>query len=490
METIGAIAKKTARQYKDKIAVVDGNRTLTYEELHRRAKQLANGMKDKGLRKGDRVAILMSNRLECIELDLACAYAGIIKVPLNYRLHPMEHQFILQQSGAILLIGEEALIEPIDVEIPSIFVGEQYEQWVNTNMAEEIQEVVTEDDLYAIMYTSGTTGRPKGVMLSHRNFIAGALSLILSCEMKSEDVIGHVAPLTHGSNFLAQCSYILGCKQVVYNKFDPAEFIHDLFQDQINVIFLVPTMVNLMIHDPSFDPSLLKSLKSINMAGAPIAEEKLKKAMSLLGPIFVETYGQVEAPMTITCMPRHELENRPLSCGAAGPFVEMKIVDHIGNELKPREVGEVICRGSLVMKGYWNNEEATKDTLKDGWLYTGDLGWVDEDGYLHLVDRKKDVIITGGANVYPREVEEILSLHPAVKETCVFGIPDEKWGEAVYAHVVLREKETTTEQELIELCKKHLASFKKPIGIKFVEQLPKSSYGKILKKEIRKEYWG
>ncbi|WP_096200796.1 class I adenylate-forming enzyme family protein [Bacillus sp. FJAT-45350] len=489
METIGLLARKTCKQYANKVAVTAGEQSFTFSELSDRAQRIANGLLAKGLSKGDRVAILMSNRYECIELDLAVAFSGLVKVPLNYRLHPKEHEYILEQSGASIIIGEKELIQPIETSLPVINVGEQYENLVSTSSSSRVNVEVLEDDLYAIMYTSGTTGRPKGVMLSHRNFIAGALSLIMSCEITTEDVIGHVAPLTHGSNFLAQCSYILGNKQVVFSKFNPPEFIKDIHEEQVNIIFLVPTMVNLMIHDPSCDPSLLASLKSINMAGAPIAEEKLKKALELLGPIFVETYGQVEAPMAITCMPRHELSKRPLSCGATGPFVDMKIVNDDGEEVGQGDVGEVICFGSLVMQGYWNNEEATRDTLKDGWLHTGDLGWIDEEGYLHLVDRKKDVIISGGANIYPREVEEVLSMHEAVKETSVFGIPDDKWGEVVYAHVVLREDETVSEEELVELCKKHLASFKKPKGIQFVEQLPKSSYGKILKKEIRKEYW-
>jgi acyl-CoA synthetase (AMP-forming)/AMP-acid ligase II len=490
LETLGFFARKTFRQFANRIALSDGSTFYTYKDVEQRSLSLAQALIAEGLEPGDRVGILMSNRLEHIELDVAIAITGLIKVPLNYRLHPREHDYILEHSGARLLIAEENLCTGLSVNVPTIAVGEMYNQWLSAHPPMDPLTPVDEDDLFAIMYTSGTTGRPKGVMLSHRNFIAGALSLILACELSPKDVIGHVAPLTHGSNFLAQCALILGNKQIVFNKFEPDEFLSAIEKEKISTVFLVPTMVNLMIHDPSIHTLDLSSLKTINMAGSPIAVEKLKQAIELLGPIFVETYGQVEAPMTITMMPRHELIRRPASCGAAGPFVEMKIAGEQGEPLKPGEVGEVVCRGSLVMKGYWDNLRATNETLRDGWLHTGDLGWADEEGYLHLVDRKKDVIISGGVNIYPREVEEVLNLHPAVKETCVFGAPDEKWGESVCAHVVPKEGAVIDKEELIWLCKEHLASFKKPKEIVIVEKLPKSSYGKIMRKEIREAYWG
>src|SRR5690606_31183185 len=229
--------------------------------------------------------------------------------------------------------------------------------------------------------------------------------------------------------------------QVIYDKFQPEEFLDDIEKDQVSVIFLVPTMVNLMIQHPEFDPEKLKSVKSINMAGSPIAASKLKLALDKLGNKLVQTYGQVEAPMCITVMPRDELSNRLESCGRPGIFVDMKVVDESGKEVRQGEVGEIICKGSLVMQGYWNNEAATKSTLKDGWLHTGDLGWVDKKGYLHIVDRVKDVIISGGVNIYPREVEEVLNKHIGVKETCVIGIPDDKWGESVVAYVVPNENQ-------------------------------------------------
>lgn len=488
METLGSLAKKTMLQFRDQLAVKDSRGTITYHQLKINSCSLAHALLNEGLVKGDRVAILMSNRREHIELDIAVALAGLVKVPINYRLHPKEIEYILEDSEATLLIGEKDLLDSIHFSFKKVDVDSEYNLMITEHKKEFPIVNVNEDDLFAIMYTSGTTGRSKGAMLTHRNMISCALSLNIACNITYGDILGHVEPLTHGSNFLAQCALFLGLKQVIFSKFEPEEFIDDLEKEQISITFLVPTLVNLMIHDKNFDPEKLRYIKSINMAGSPIAVEKLNKALSLLGPKLAETYGLVEAPMAITIMPKDELASKPDSCGAIGPFVEVQIVDSNGCEVPLGEIGEVTCKGSLVMKGYWK-KKATNDSFKGGWFYTGDLGNVDENGYLRLVDRAKDVIITGGLNVYPREVEEVLNLHPDVKETCVFGYSDDKWGESICAYVVLIDRtKNINEEELIELCKRNLASFKKPRQIKIVEELPKNSYGKIVRKSLRDKY--
>ncbi|MEW9110839.1 class I adenylate-forming enzyme family protein [Cytobacillus gottheilii] len=487
MQTIADLAGKVFKRYPDKIAVKDAYRSLTYAQLQTRVFQLYAALKKAGLKKGDRIGILMSNRLEHIELDLAAAYGGFIKVPLNYRLHEREVEYILENADVQILIGEEELIEKVTRSCQCVFIGHDYEGWLSAEESLQPEMDVEEDDLFAIMYTSGTTGKPKGVMLSHRNMISSALSLALVCEITADDVVGHVAPLTHGSNFLSHISWLFGLTQVVFDKFNPSEFLNEVEKEKVSFIFMVPTMVNLMIQSPDFDAKKLSNIKSINMAGSSIAASKLKQAIEKAGPIFIETYGQVEAPMTITVMPRQELINRLESCGTAGPFVEMKLVDDHGAEVPQGEIGEIICKGPLVMQGYWKNDKATKETLRDGWLYTGDLGWCDEQGYLHIVDRKKDVIISGGLNIYPREIEEVINKHVGIKETCVLGIADEKWGEMVVAYCVLNEGHFVDENELLLLCKDHLASYKKPKQIHIVKELPKSSYGKILKRELREQ---
>lgn len=488
METIGKLAMKSAAAYPNKIAVKDGTRSLTFHDVMERALALTAYFEKVGLRKGDRFAILLSNRLEHIELDVAAAISGVIKVPLNYRLHPKEHEYMLDDADVQLIIGESELIEPLDTTIQALTIGEDYEQVMTQGIGATCTTEVHEDDLFAIMYTSGTTGNPKGVMLSHRNIISGALSLALACETNYDDIIGHVAPLTHGSNFLSHVAWLYGLTQVVFNKFKPEEFVHDLTREKVTVIFLVPTMVNLMIQHPKFDSKNLSTIKSINMAGSSIAASKLERALALTGPIFAQTFGQVEAPMCITMMPKRELGDHLESCGRVGPFVDVKIVNEQGTELPAGEVGEIVCKGSLVMQGYWNNEQATNETLQDGWLQTGDLGWKSETGYVHIVDRKKDVIISGGVNIYPREVEEVLNKHDGVKETCVIGVPDDKWGENVVAYVVPNGAIPVTNEELLQLCLEYMASFKKPKEIHIVDELPKSSYGKILKRELRNQH--
>ncbi|ARK21628.1 class I adenylate-forming enzyme family protein [Sporosarcina ureae] len=488
METIGKLAMKSAAAYPNKIAVKDDRRSFTFKEVMERALALTAYFEKAGLRKGDRFAILLSNRLEHIEMDVAAAISGVIKVPLNYRLHPKEHEYMLEDASVQLIIGESELIDPIDTTIQALMIGENYERAIEQEIGATCTTEVNEDDLFAIMYTSGTTGNPKGVMLSHRNIISGALSLALACETDYDDIIGHVAPLTHGSNFLSHVAWLYGLTQVVFNTFEPEEFVHDLTREKVTVIFLVPTMVNLMIQHPKFDPKNLSTIKSINMAGSPIAASKLEQALALTGPIYAQTFGQVEAPMCITMMPKRELGDHLESCGRVGPFVDVKIVNERGVELTAGEVGEIVCKGSLVMQGYWNNEQATNETLQDGWLQTGDLGWKNETGYVHIVDRKKDVIISGGVNIYPREVEEVLNKHEGVKETCVIGVPDDKWGENVIAYVVPNGVVPITNEELLQLCLDHMASFKKPKEIHIVDELPKSSYGKILKRELRNQH--
>lgn len=486
METIGLQAKKIIKTYPNKKAVQFNNYSITFQELYDRAMAITAYLKACGLKKGDRFGVLMSNRLEHIELDLVAAFGGYVKVPLNFRLHSKEHEYMINNAGVSLLIGEKELIEPINSNVNTLFMDEDYDEKITTYLGKEVIENVSEDDLFVIMYTSGTTGNPKGVMLSHRNIVSSALALNLACEVDKHDIIGHVAPLTHGTNFLSHVSWLHGNTQVVYNSFQPEEFIDSIETDQVSVIFLVPTMVNLMIQHSQFDPKKLQSIKSINMAGSPISASKLKEAIQLLGTIFVQTFGQVEAPMCITTMLRDEQMDRLDSCGRPSPFVDMKVVDENLQEVASGDVGEIVCKGSLVMGGYWDNPEETGETLVDGWLRTGDLGWVDEVGYLHIVDRIKEVIISGGMNIYPREIEEVLNKHKGVKEVAVIGVPDEKWGEKVVAYVVPNENESLTVEQLNNLCNQYLASFKCPKETIITEKLPKSSYGKILKRKLVK----
>lgn len=489
MESLRDVALRCFAIYRDKKAVQFQDVSFTFGELKQRVKKLCDGFAKRGLKKGDRIAFLMSNRHEFIELDMACAISGLIKVPLNYRLLPKDHQYMLEQSGASLIIGEEELITPLRTGTPHLIVGDRYEEWLDKHNISNFPNVpISEDDPFAIIYTSGTTGKPKGAVLSHRNTLSSAMGLMMACEMDRDDVMGHLAPLTHGTSFFIYACFILGIPQTIFYKFEPGDLLQAIESKEVSMVFLVPTMLNLIFHEQGIRDKDLSHLKTIHMAGAPIAAEKFQLALDILGPKIVQTYGQVEAPNVLTALGRHEAIDHLTSCGKESLFSRVRVVDENGNAVAAQEFGEVICQGSLVMKGYWNNEQMSQKTLKDGWLYTGDLGFFDEEGYLHLVDRKNDVIISGGSNIYPREVEEVLYQHPAVKEVCSFGIPDEVWGEKVAAHVVLKEGAEVSEEELVDMCKKDLAGFKKPRLLRIVESLPKSPYGKILRREIKQTY--
>jgi acyl-CoA synthetase (AMP-forming)/AMP-acid ligase II len=503
--------EKAFRTYKDQICMIQDSNQFTYSDVQKRVDQLISCFSQLELFKGERIGILSQNRKECLELDAAIAISGLVKVPLNYRLHPNEHMYMIKNSGAKVLFVEEGLEQDIlsrVEELPTIehifiFGNDRKDYLSYERLLEEkgkqrdIQRPkVHPNDLYAIMYTSGTTGRPKGVMLTQANFITIALSLTLELSLDGDERIGHFAPLTHGNAFFVTAGLMRGNTHVIFRTFNPADFLSKVEHYRITTVFLVPTMLNLVIHEPTIETADFSTLRSILYAGSPIAVEKLKLAIDIFGIRLVQTFGQMEAAMAITVLGRQshlkkngKYTDKIASCGREAIFAEVQVMDEHGTPLKSGEIGEVCTRGPLTMLGYWNNEEATNETIRNGWLRTGDLGWMDEDGYLYLVDRKKDVMITGGMNVYPREVEEILNLHPAVKEVCAFGIPDAKWGEAICAHIVLKSDETPEVEEIIEHCKQHMASYKKPKLIKFVQELPKNNYGKIMRRQLRDEYW-
>jgi acyl-CoA synthetase (AMP-forming)/AMP-acid ligase II len=315
----------------------------------------------------------------------------------------------------------------------------------------------------------------------------------------SNDVILHAAPLSHGSGLYGLPNIGKGATNVILasKSFDPELVFQTIEKYRVTNMFTAPTMIKMLIDHQAVDQYDLSSLRSLNYGGAPMLVEDLKKAIEKLGLCLVQLFGQGESPMTISYLPHwaHKADGSPEeikrlgSAGFARTDVEVKIFDKDDNELPPGRIGEIVTRSDLVMKGYWKNPETTADTIKNGWLHTGDLGYLDENGYLFLMDRSKDMIISGGENIYPREIEEVLVRHPAVREVSVIGVPDPKWGEAVKAVVSLNPDKTATEQELIDFCKDNIAGYKKPKSIEFVDALPKSNYGKILKRELRAKYW-
>jgi acyl-CoA synthetase (AMP-forming)/AMP-acid ligase II len=348
-----------------------------------------------------------------------------------------------------------------------------------------------------LFYTSGTTGRPKGAMLTHRNLLLMTLNVCTDIYPFGHDDIGlHAAPLTHGSGLYSLPMIAKGGTNVILDapRFEPEAVFASIEKHKITVLpFMAPTMVKRLIDSETHTKYDLKSMRCIIYGGAPMYVEDLVAGLKAFGPVFAQIYGLGECPMTITGLSREEHDlNRPellASAGKARLGVQVLIQDTDGNEVPRGSIGEIAVRSDIVMKGYWRNSEATNDTIVNGWMRTGDVGYMDEQGYLYILDRTKDMIISGGNNIYPREVEEVLLRHPAVQEACVFSVPDREWGEAVKAVVVLRPGNTAAEEELIDFCRNHLASYKKPRSIDFVAELPKNAYGKVLKRELRAKYW-
>jgi acyl-CoA synthetase (AMP-forming)/AMP-acid ligase II len=511
---VGNLLTKSAKTFPNNLAAVHGPKRLTYAQFNARTNRLANALGRLGIRQGDHVALLQHNTPEMLESMFACFKAGCAAVPINWRLHPNEFAFIIDHSEAkaVILSDEfnEAIVD-LRHRIPQAHYlitlsgaeGEllDYEKLLSVESDQFIDADIQPDDLAWLFYTSGTTGMPKGAMLTHRNLLAMTMNFYADiCPgLGPNDVILHAAPLSHGSGLYALPNIAKGAMNVILESksFDPELVFRTIEVCQVTNMFVAPTMIKLMIDSPAVDRYDHSSLKALNYGGAPMLVEDLKVAMEKLGPCLVQLFGQAESPMTITYLSHqdHVLEgppermNRLASAGFPRTDVEVKIFGENDQELPPGQLGEIVTRSDLVMKGYWRNPEATAETIRCGWLHTGDMGYTDENGYLFIMDRSKDMIISGGENIYPREIEEVLVQHPAVREIAVIGVPDQKWGEAVKAVVSLVHGQSVTESELITFCRDNMASYKKPKSVDFVEEIPKNNYGKILKRELRAKYW-
>lgn len=511
---LSMLLTKTARLYPDKVAFIEGGKKLSYSQFNTRCNKLANALLSFGLAKGEQVAILQYNRSETFESIFACFKAGLGAVPINFRLHPNEFAYIIDHSQSKAVIVSPEFNEPIlsvrdrlsGVRHILSFSGGRgelldYERVLENSLETFTDADVEPDDLAWLFYTSGTTGEPKGASLTHRNLMAMTMNFYADiCPgFGASDVILHAAPISHGSGLYGLPNIGKGATNVILDKksFDAEGVFQAIEKYRVTNMFVAPTMIKMMIDHPAIDHYDYSSMRSLIYGGAPILVEDLKKAMKKLGHCLIQLYGQGESPMTITYLPHadHVLDgdqahvNRLASAGFARTDVEVKIFDEEDNELPPGEVGEIVTRSDAAMKGYWRNPKATSESLRNGWLHTGDVGYLDDHGYLFIMDRSKDMIISGGENIYPREIEEVLIRHPAVREVAVVGIPDEKWGEAIKAVVALSPGSEASEEDLIAFCKENIASYKKPKSIDFVAELPKNNYGKILKREIRDRYW-
>jgi long-chain acyl-CoA synthetase len=504
--------KKSVRQNPDKIASICGSTRLTFKEVDERVNRLSSALARLGVGRGDRVAVLSLNCHRFYEFYYGVAQLGAVIVPINFRLPPHEVKYIIDHSGSRVVVVDQALlpvIEAIRASLDSadhfILMGDErcegylsYEELLASGTAKFDAPEVNDEELLGLFYTSGTTGEPKGVMLSHRNMLANIANSEGVYNYFLTDIYLHAAPMFHLADGAAVFTHTAnGATQAFIPRFDPKQVLETISRDRVSLIVLVPTMINFLLHQPDLDSYDLSSLRHVTYGASPIAPDLLRRAMKVFDCSFGQGYGLTEASPLLTVLtaddhllPGTAGERRLASCGRPVPGVDVRVVKEDGSDAKPGEVGEIIARGPNIMLGYWKRPDATEDVLRDGWLHTGDLATVDEDGYIYLVDRKKDMIVTGGENVFSTEVEAVLYAHPAVKEAAVIPIPDPDWGEAVHACVVLRDGAQATSEELVEFCRHRLANYKVPHSIEFIDgELPKGGTGKILKKQLRERHW-
>ena len=511
--------KKALDLYPDRVAVVDGDRSFTYAEIGERVTGLARFFQAQAIRPQDRISILEVNSHAFLETYYAAAGIGAILNPINYRLAAKEIAYILRDSGTRWLVTGSRFASRVegvlDEDTPLeglVWIGAtpdpspgvlyfSYDEAIKNHAGPFEPVTVRENDVAHLYYTSGTTGRPKGVMLTHKNVCLHALGTIAELKLVDSDAWGHIAPMFHLADAWATFAVTwVGGRHVMVGQFEPQAVMATIEQQRITLSNLIPTMLNLMIKHPKVDEFDYSSLRVILSGGAPIAPQVVKSITAAFNCDYIQTYGMTETSpyLTFSILKKHLQDLPPdeqlvYKSRTGRPFiaVDLKVVDDTGKPVTAddQQVGEIWVRGDTITPGYWNLPEETQQAFTDGWLRTGDLAVVDTEGYVNIVDRKKDMIVTGGENVYSTEVENVLYMHPKVLEAAVFGVPDEKWGEAVTAAVVLKENESATAKEIIQFCREYQATYKTPKTIVFLDELPKTGSGKITKKALRDPYW-
>lgn len=500
----------------DREAIVFDNERITYEKLQNRVNRIANALSDLGIKSGDRIAVMQVNCNEHIETYLAAAKLDALFVPINFRARSEELIFMLNDSGSKVLVFGNRYHEMVSSIKDSLETVEHFivlenseegflffDDLMNTASDEERFPKNDDEDVTIIMFTAGTTGTPKGVMLTHGSFSSYILSNVepVDPEGDSEKNIVTV-PLHHIAGLQGVLAAIYGGRTLVLQRqFEAVEWMELVESEKVNRAMMVPTMLKNLMDNPNFNKHDLSSMQVITYGAAPMPVPVIREALEKFpGTRFINAFGQTETASTITMLPPedHDLNEgdpdferklkRLSSIGKPLVDVEVRIVDEDGNPIKIGEVGEIVAKGQRLMKGYWNREEATKETLRGGWLYTGDLGYFDEDGYIFLSGRAKDFIKRGGEMVAPEEVEQILMAHPAVDEAAIIGVSDDYWGERVRAVVVLKKGIVATSEDLIDHCRPHMAGFKRPEDVIFIDELPRNPMGKVLKRVLREQY--
>ncbi|UCD82662.1 MAG: long-chain-fatty-acid--CoA ligase [Desulfobacterales bacterium] len=512
--TFADIIYRNALLHPDREAFVCGSRRITFAQYNDRVNSLVHALCSSGVNKGDVIGILSWNCLEYADVYGAAMKGGFIASPFNPRLHSDELEYLINYSEAnTLFIGPDLIptVNSLRSRLPNVkhFIsfGDaapdvlSHHELLAAHPAHEPDPSVERDDPCLIFYTSGTTGIPRGALYTHFRKLDNTRIKALEMGVKPEDRHILVLPFFHigGDCHVWPFFLVGGCNVIMLQKsFDPAAVLQVIQNEKATDMQIVPTQLNAILSRQDLNDYDLSSLNRIYYAASPMPLELLRKGLEIFGPIFSQGYGQTESGPQICALPRkdHQVLDRPLeeqkvlsSCGQPSLGVHVRVIDDQGRDVAAGTVGEIIAQSDSLMVEYWNRPDETRNVLIGGWLHTGDLGYYDEKGFIYIVDRKKDMIVTGGENVYSREVEDVLYRHPAIDEVAVLGVPDPQWVERVHAVVVLKAEAVATEDEVIAFCKAHLASYKAPKSIEFVDSLPKSAQGKILKKEIRKRYW-
>ena len=499
----------------DRLAMVFEDQRITYEQLSHRVDRLANALADLGVHSGDRIAMLQVNCNQHVEAYFATAKLDAVYVPLHFRSRADELAYMINDSApTVLLVGRRyaELVHSLEGDLDSVrhYVALEepvdgwhyYEGLVASGAGEERFPEAADDDLTMILFTAGTTGNPKGVMLSHQSFSSYILNNVTPADPEAEERNILSVPLYHIAGVQAVMSAIYGGRTlVIQRQFEAEQWMELVERERVDRAMMVPTMLKMLMDHPEFHKHDLSSLAVITYGAAPMPLEVIKRAISEFpGTHFINAFGQTETAATITMLPPedHILEGseaeiekklrRLSSIGRPLEDVEVRVVDEDGNPVATGEVGEIAARGSRIMKGYWHMEEATAETVRAGWLYTGDLGYLDDDGYIFLAGRAKDFIKRGGEMISPEEVEQVLHSHPSIDEAAIIGVPDVDWGERVRAIVVLKDGHSTSEEEIVEHCRDRLASFKKPESVVFIGELPRNPLGKVVKRVLRETY--
>jgi long-chain acyl-CoA synthetase len=480
---------RAVRYFPERIALAASGTRSTFRELHDRVGRIAAALSKHGFKTGDRLAILLPNEPDYIELVYACAWLGVTAVPLNTRLSVKEIDNILADAKPRGLIRHSSLPVPT-AQVSWQLVLDQEPLQVGSDLVPD--PIYEPDAILALIYTSGTTGRPKGVEIRHANILENVYHTNFWFPLEEGAVHLHAAPIFHIADFpFMFAAPAFGACQVTIPKFSPQSFCDAVQREGVTHTVLVPTMINMLTQSPELQKYDLATLQHLGYGGSPMAPELVHRTRQVLPKVkLVQVYGLSEAGFLTGLKDDEHTEDKLTSCGRPCMGIDVRVVDVTGNEVETGKTGELVARGANIMRSYWNKPEETNLAFRDGFFRTGDVGYQDATGYFFILDRLKDMIVTGGENVYSGEVEAVIYTHPAVREVAVFGIPDPKWGEIVKACVVLKPGQTLAADELIVYCRRSLANFKVPRNIEFSEtELPKSGSGKILKRLLRDAAW-